>query len=157
MPKIRAPKESLEGRPTLPAGIYHFRVDGFIPKKSKDGNSVNLQPKMRIINHATANDQPIFENLNSQAGWVQRDFCHALGIQMEQNGQPHPEGTDLPGEFTGPEGDPSQWKYIGPIVGRTGQVELHIVSNGKGGTKAAPKRYICAVPGCTVKHTETLS
>ena len=152
MPKIMVPKESLEGKPPLPAGIFTFRCDGFLPKLSKDTKSVNLQPKMRVINHATHNDAPIFENLNSQAGWVQRDFVHSLGIKMDG-----PDETQLPGEFQGPDADPSQWKYVGPIVGRTGQVELTQVPNLKGGMRTVPKRYLCAILGCTVKHSDSLS
>jgi hypothetical protein len=151
MPKIKASKESLEGKPPLPVGIYTFRLDGFDPKLSKDTKSVNLQPKMKVINHAQHNDGRIFENLNSQAGWVMRDFCHALGIHMDG-----PEETDLPGDFQGPEGDPSNWKYVGPLVGKTGQVELTTVPNLKGGTRTVPKRYLCAIPGCAVKHSESL-
>ena len=150
MPKIHAPKESIEGKPQLGGGIFEFRLDGFKPKKSKDGKSTNLNPQMRVINHPTNNDAPIFENMNSQAGWVQQDFCHALGVEMEPDG-------GFPGEFNGPESDPSQWTYMGPLVGRTGRVELVQVPNLKGGMRTTPKKYFCAVPGCTARHTESLA
>ena len=157
MPKIRGSKEALEGKPPLPAGIFTFRLDGFKPKTSSKGTSVNLNPTLKVINHATLNDSRVFENLNSQATWVHQDFCHALGVELEG-----PDKTDLPGEFMGPQDKPEDWKYVGPLAGKTGQVELVTVpkkdksGNVVAGTQTAVKRYICAIPGCTVKHSESL-
>lgn len=157
MPKIVAPKESLEGRnyDLIPAGVYQYRVDGFKPKRSNDKQSINLQPQMKIINHATLNDQNIFENLNSNAGWVQRDFCHALGLRLdgpnEENG--------LPGDFIGDQNaDPATWRYQGPIIGKVGRCEVqHEPAKDKQGNltgkmRANIKKYFCAIPGCQIKH-----
>lgn len=155
MPKIRPPKESLQEKQPVPAGIYSFRLDGFSPKSSNKGDSTNLNPKLVIVNDPNFNDNRIFENLNSEAGWIQKDFCHSLGIEME-------EGEIFPGEFLGPNDKPDQWSYIGPLLGRIGQCEVVLVpkqdanGNQKAGFKNSIKRYICAIPGCQVKHTANL-
>jgi hypothetical protein len=147
-------KESLKGLPPIPGGIFEFRVDGFKPKFSKGKDSVNLNPIIKIINNndPELNNKPIFENLNTNAGWVMNDFIHALGLEMVDNG----DNVDIPGEFTGPDSDPSKWVYNGPILGRTGTVELvQIEYEGKKQTK--PMKYFCQVAGCQVKHSDQLT
>ena len=148
MPKITPPPESLEGRKPNAAGVYMVRLDGFKPRKSKSGDSVNLYPTLKIINHPTANDNNVFENLNSSAGWVLKDFVHAFGLPMD-NGS-------LPGDFQGPDDDPTKWTYVGPLKGRTAKLEVAMKDNTKGGMIDAVKRYFCAVPGCQEKHSESL-
>lgn len=152
MPKMTVSKESLKGSPPCPPGIYEFRCDGFSPKKSKNGQSVNLNPKMVVINHPTLNDRRLFENLNSNAGWIQLDFVHSLGIPMADYGAE----AGIPGDFIGPDDDPEKWTYAGPVSGRVGKLEYAETDNGRGGTKMAIKRFFCTVPGCTEKHSENL-
>lgn len=149
MPKITPPKESLEGKPPLPPDVYSVRLDGFKPKKSKAGDTVNANPVMKVINHPTLNDRNVFDNLNSAAGWVMKDFCHAFGLQMD-NGS-------LPGEFPGTGDDPASWgEYVGPLKGRTAKIQIVRADNGRGGTKDAIKRYFCAIPNCQERHSESL-
>lgn len=159
MPKITVPKDSLKGLPPIPPGIYEFRLDGFEPKLSKQkpgkDQSVNLNPILNIINHATLNGRRLPENLNVQAGWVMQDLVHALGVPMAD------EGTDdaaLPGEFQPPnEPDPTKWQYIGPLAGKVGKAEVALVPNQRGGMRSAIKRYFCVIPGCSERHSEDLT
>lgn len=153
MPKITVDKASLEGLPKIPPGIYEVRFDGFKPKFPKNNkDSINLNPQMVVINNPDLKDRKVPENLNSQAGWVIRDMVHAFGLTMGGA-----DGTELPGEFQPPqEQDPAKWRYVGPLIGRTGRVEVVDADNGKGGTTAKVKRYFCAVQGCQEKHSESL-
>jgi len=143
--------ESLQGPSAFPGGIYELRLDGFEPKFSKDKGSVNYNPKFIVVNHPTLNDRRVFDNLNSKAGWVQLDLCHALGFEMEVIG----DTAFLPGEFQGPDNNPTDWHYIGPLVGRTLKVEIAEVDY-KGKTNNKIKRFLCVVPGCKAKHSENL-
>jgi hypothetical protein len=150
MPKITTTKEQLEGKPPLEVGIYDFRVDGFKPELTKDKQSVNLRPQLRVINHPTHNGDPIFEWLNSQAGFMHKDFCAALGLELTVNAD---GGATLPGEFLGPDDDPTKWQYVGPIVGRTGKLELALGDNGRGKMIPKIKRYISALPNYQCKES----
>ena len=155
MPKIKVSKEGMEGKPPVGSGIFVFRLDGFKPKFSKKGDSVNLNPTLKVINHPEHNGRPLFENLNTGAGWVQKDLCHALGIPMLAD--PSDGSYTFPGEFTGPDNDPTQWRYVGPLLGKTGRVDVIEVPKFKGsGTQSSIKSYICAIPGCQEKHTDNL-
>lgn len=152
MPKVTVPKDSLEGIQPLPPGIYVVRHDGFKPTLSKNKDSVNLNPQLIIVNHPTLNDRRVFDNLNSKAGWIHQDHVHAFGLTMEMSG----DEASIPGDFIGPDDDPSKWNYQGPLRGRTGQVEVAMTDNQKGGQRSAIKRYVCAVPNCKEKHSESL-
>lgn len=175
MPSIRTPKESLKGFEALPPGTYQLRLDGFEPKWSKKKDSVNLQPKMVVVNNQdqSLNDgkHRAFDNLNSQAGWILIDFCHAFGERMsgEEDGVPMENWTSpdvgLPGEFapspSNPsEADPEKWgPYIGPLLGRVAMVEIIQVPGFKNPAKlqSVINKYFCQVPGCTHQHSESLA
>jgi len=152
MPRMGVSTESLKGMPTMPQDIYTVRLDGFEPRFSKDRGSVNLNPKLVVINHPTLNDRRVFDNLNSKAGWIQLDFCHAFGLPMLVEG----DTSFIPGEFQGPDNDPERWSYVGPLTGRLAKAEVAEVDNQRGGTRNAVKRYICAVAGCSTKHSDNL-
>lgn len=161
MAKITPPKESLEGLPQIPPGIYEFRLDKFEAKKAKEkvgkAASINLNPVLTVINNAQLMNRRLPENLNTQAGWVQKDFCHALGVPMD-NGS-------MPGDFIcqvhGPACNelydhPESFVYQGPLIGRVGKAEIVMAPNNKGGTRAGIKRYLCGIQGCQENHTENL-
>jgi hypothetical protein len=139
MPKFSFSKQDMEGKPPLPAGIYEVRLDGFRPKKAKKGDSINLNPQMKVINHPTLNDSNAFYNLSTAFGPGIIDFCHCFGQKMENEGSDSP---DFPGEFPGDPDDPTKWSYIGPLVGQVGRVEIAETDDGKGGH--------------TTKHRESL-
>jgi hypothetical protein len=145
------------GGKLIPAGIYTVRLFGFKPKFSKNKDSVNFNPMMKIINHPEHDGVTLFDSLNTRAGFIQNDFSHMLGMECEDlgNGQ-----FCIPGNWDGDvtkfkEDDPSTWKYDGPLLGRDGQVEVGVDTyEGKESNKI--RRYICAVEGCTMKHSEDL-
>src|SRR5271166_5841477 len=112
MAQIQWTKESLEGPKKVPPGVYSIRCDGFEPAKAKKGDSVNLNPLYKVINNPDMHDRRIFENFNSQAGWIGVEICHCFGLNIDLE---HPQ---LPGAFT-PENepDPTKWKYNGPLLG----------------------------------------
>jgi hypothetical protein len=157
MPKIAIPKKQLEPPSRLPAGMMTVRLDGFKPDKSKPkpgkDQSINLNPVMKTVNNPDPelNNKPVFENLNVNAGWVIQDFVHGFGLEMVNNG----ESSDIPGEFLGPENEPKLWQYQGPLLGRLANVEL-IETEYNGKKQIKIKRYLCAVPGCQLSHSENL-
>ena len=69
MAKISFSKEDLAGN-VYPDGLYELRLEGFEPEKSKKGDSVNLNPVLKIVNHQTLNNKRVFDNLNSSASWI---------------------------------------------------------------------------------------
>lgn len=164
MPSIKVSNDSLKAPEPVEAGVYEFRFEGFKPKFSKDKGSINLNPQLIIINNpkydGSAGDgkkHQIFENLNTKAPWVQQDFVHSLGIVMEKVDA---TTSQIPGAFDGPEDNPEQWKYTGPLTGRTGKCEVILETyNGKPQNKI--KQYICNVTNCAqmnpdVKHSTNL-
>ena len=156
MPKITVSKEQMEGRKPLSTGIYEVVLRGFEPKKSKDGGSINLRPKLVVVNHATENNNRVFDNLNSNAGFYHEDFVHAFGLQMEQTG---PNEFSIPGDFMPDPNDPdnpTKWVYNGPLLGRTARVEVVLGKNTEGKDSTQVKRWLCAIPGCQNKHKESL-
>jgi len=153
MPKLTASKEEVKGLPPMQEGFVTVRLDGFGPKLSLKKDSVNLNPVMKVINHAEYNDRPVFENLNTKGKWVWKDFCHAFGVPLVEgsNGD-----VEFPGDFDGPEDDPTKWQYRGPLVGQQAQIYLVQADNSKGGIKNAVKYYVCKVAGCVEKHSSNL-
>ena len=166
MAQIKVSRESLEFE-TFPPGDYVVQLHGFRPKKSKDKNSTNLQPQLKIVGHPTLAGKHVFFNLNDGAGFIIRDFVHCMGLFMD-NEVPGQEvgdrGLELPGEFVNwDDADPSKAQYAGPLLGRTGRIELaETQARDKSGnavpnkTRNEVKRFYCAAPGCTVQHKESL-
>ena len=152
--KFAVSNEALEGRKPVPAGIYTIRLVKFAPKKSKNGDSVNLNPQMDIQNPPAGLEKAmVFDNLNDKGAWTWPDFVHAFGLEMEsENGQ-----SNIPGNWDGVEADPKTWKYSGPLLGRTAQVEIAIDSTYDPNNPTNKiRKYICAVPNCTHKHSNDL-
>jgi hypothetical protein len=152
MPKLKASAEEVKGLPPMQAGLVTVRLDGFTPKFSKDRGSVNLNPTMKVINHAEYNDRAVFENLNTKGKWVWKDFCHAFGVAMVENNGDY----EFPGDFDGPEDDPEKWQYRGPLLGQTAQIQVIQADNTKGGIANKIQFYVCRIPGCVEKHSSNL-
>lgn len=171
MAKFTVNRESLEGGEVYPAGIYQFQMSGFKPKLTNPSpgkdRSTNLRPQMKITGHSQLDGKPIFAELNEKAGFVILDFTHALGLKMD-NEDNDAVPAEIPGEFINWDpAKPEASSYAGPLLGRVGQVELAEVpakkKNDKGEYEVVPnkfrneiKRFICAVPGCQVKHRDNL-
>jgi hypothetical protein len=156
MPRLTASKEDIKGLPPLPEGLYTFRCEGFKPKFSKDKNSINLNPIMKITNHATYNDRSVFENLNTKGKWVWKDFCHCFGVPLIEDGA---GDFEFPGDFVGADDNPESWQYTGPLVGQIGQAYIVQKDDTKGGVANAVKFYVCKIAlsgSCNEKHSQNL-
>jgi len=153
MAKIKLSKEQIEGKPNIPPGIYEIRLDGFKCKKSKNSESVNLNPVLKVTNDPNGhNDRVVFYNANTNFGPGLMDMCHGFGVRMENEGG---EESDFPGEFDGPADKPEEWAYTGPLTSQIAKVE--VVEDDYNGKKSMKiKRFFCAVAGCTTKHKEDL-
>lgn len=159
MPKVGVNRDQLEGLKNPPSGIYDFRFDGFKPKyaKQKEGKerSINMRPQLIVINNQQFNDAPIMCNGNTAFAAELFDMCHALGLRYEGEA----EGSDdmkIPGDFQGPDDDPSQWTYIGPLAGATGQVEIGETTGQDGKPRTQVKKFFCKVAGCDARHRDSL-
>lgn len=155
-------KEELTGAGPVPAGWYTLQVKGFRPRASKDRQSVSLNAEMAIVSPSEYEGRRVFASLNSKAGFILFDFTHACGLPMEEV-QDENAGTEkasltIPGMFDGqdkfPE-DPTQWKYIGPLLNRTLEAEL-AETEYQGKKRNEVRQFKCAVAGCTEKHSTNL-
>lgn len=160
--KMAWSKEELTGAPPVPAGMYTVMFKGFRPKTSKDGNSVNFNAEFEIISPEEYKGRRVFHSLNTGAGFIFTCFVHAAGLQMEevQNENAGTEKADLtiPGVLEGsddPNKKPEDWKYQGPLTNKTMQVEL-AETEYQGKKRNEVRQFICAVPGCTEKHSTNL-
>jgi hypothetical protein len=149
MAKMGFSKEQLTKKLT-PGGIYDFHFSGFkpAPKNGTTGTeTVNLNPQLKIINSKDFTGVPVFLSLPQSQGWMIQDFVHSLGQEMDHDG-------NLPGDWEFPVQDnPTTWRYRGPLVGKTGKVELiETTYNGKPQLKV--KQLICAVKDCKTKNPE---
>jgi hypothetical protein len=152
MAKISYSKEDLAGN-VYPEGLYELRLDGFECKKAKSGDSVNLNPIIKIVNHPTLNGKRVFDNLNSSAAWIIESFSHAFGCPLTPNPQ---GGGDMPGDFIGPDDKPEEWQYQGPLSGGVAKAFLKTKSyNGK--ESSGVDQWMCAVPGCQISHAKGLA
>lgn len=162
MPKITTQKAEIKNFMPIPPGIYEVELQGFAPKLSSKRDSVNLNPVMKLVEDVNVNGQNlkgqnIFDNLNNKAYWIHEDFCHCFGIQMFDTG----DAVEIPGDFVGPQDNPAQWKYEGPLVPTEkklrGKLEVKSVPNQKGGVRTAVNKYFCAIPYCTLRHSDALA
>lgn len=144
MPKMTLSKESLEKK-LVPGGIYTIHMGGFKPSRSKNNpDNVNLNPQLKIVNHKDFTGKPVFVSLPRSEGWMIQDFVHCLGQELDPDGS-------IPGDWEFPSDDPATWRYKGPLLGKTGQVELvETTYNGKPQLKV--KQFICAVKDCKTKN-----
>jgi hypothetical protein len=157
VPKITVSKEQISGFPVAPEGVYEVRLDSFRPAKvgakAKDQNSVNLKPALKIVNSQDFNDQFAgWENLNTGC-WYLVDFAHCFGEPMIDVGGGN---ISLPGEFIGPDDDPSKWQYVGPLAGKVGKVYLKVGKDQNNKDCNVIDHYFCALPGCQEKHSAHL-
>lgn len=136
-------------------GIYQIAFQGFFPRKAKTGDSVNLNPKLVVIGNAEFNGKEVRFPLNFQAStwFIVKNFLHMFGIKEEVG----PQGNeDIPGDWVQPDvNKPETWKYNGPLMGKTGKIEIvEGVYNGKPTMNV--KQMFCALNGCAEKHTDNL-
>ena len=153
MPRVGYSKESLEGPPLPDEGMYEVRLEGFEPKFSKEKKNINLNPVLKIVNHAKFNGVRVYDNLNTAAPWITEAFVHAFGMTLV--GRPD-GGADVPGEFPGPDDNPEQWIYQGPLVGLIGKIMVRRTEY-QGRPQAKVDQWLCSASGCTQKHPKDLA
>jgi hypothetical protein len=155
-------KDELKGAAPVSAGWYTVQLKGFRPRASKDMQSVSLNAELAIVGNTEYDGRRVFASLNSKAGFIIFDFVHAAGFNMEEI-QDEFAGTEkanltLPGVFEGSDthpDDPSVWKYQGPLLNATMEVEL-AETEYQGKKRNEVRQYKCAVAGCTEKHSTNL-
>jgi hypothetical protein len=121
MPRIGAPTEDLKAV-VFPEGDYDVRLEGFQPAFSKDKQSVNLNPQMVYVGTGDPkmDGKKAFDSLNTKAPWRFDELCRCFGERVVVEG----DQTYLPGDFVGPENEPSKWQYTGPLLGKVGKVHI---------------------------------
>lgn len=126
--------------------IYELSFKGFKPKKSKNGDSINLNATLEVVNDPQFSGAVVFAGLNTKIdSWIQ-DFVHAFGLAINEDGS-------IPGDFEGDPNDPSTWKYVGPLQGRVLRAEV-MPTSFEGRQRNEINRYICAVPQCATKFPD---
>jgi hypothetical protein len=162
--KMSFNKEELGGALPVPAGWYSVQIKNFRPKKSKDGESLSLNAELAIVNNSEYDGRRVFAGLNTKMAWMWPDFVHATGLEMEEV-QDEFAGTEkanftIPGVFEGSDthpDEPSQWKYLGPLLNKTMEVELANIPPQDGyKAKNEVRQFRCTVTGCTEKHSTNL-
>lgn len=178
MPNMTFPKSALEPRPAFKSGVYDVMFKGFKqaltknPSETTGEKGINLNPEIVICNSPDTfpdgkpyNGSKVFTALNLSFLPAVQDFFHCFGESLIENG----ENVDLPGAFSNgtDSADPKNWgQYSGNALNAIGKVEIQETPAQKkvgnswvadpGKTRSEIKRFICNVPGCQVKHMESL-
>lgn len=150
MPQMKLNPDKLKGMTPLPGDqIYDLKFLGFKPKKTKSGNGICFNAEFEVVGNPNYTNRRVFAPLFDGNAWIIQDFVHGLGLPLEKVGN----DISIPGSFNGPEDKPEEWKYTGPLVGRTCKAMLAVTSyNGK--ERNEIKQYVCAVPDCPTKFPE---
>lgn len=157
MSKMGISKQELDDAKNIvtKAGIFTVAFQGFFPKKSKDGNSVNLNPRLVIVGDPEQNGKEVRYSLNFQPStwFMTKNFVHMFGLKEEVA----PDGSEnIPGDWVQPDASkPETWKYNGPLMGRTGKIEV-VPGTYNGKAVFNVKQMLCAVSGCGEKHSDNL-
>jgi hypothetical protein len=163
-------RTELSGAPPIPAGWYTAQIKNFKPRAAANKESISFNCELAIIGNPEYEGRRFFVGLNTKMAWMWTDFVHATGMEMEiiQNELTctEKEQFNLPGVWEGSDqypDDPSQWKYQGPLLNKTMDVELAEIPAGtdpKSGrafkAKNEVRQFKCAVTGCTEKHSTNL-
>jgi hypothetical protein len=175
--QLKISKEQIEGKETVPPGLYKVRFICFSPKWTNQGNlteeqwianrSINLRAQYEVLEHPDYAGSPVFDTLNigpKTPLFGLQDMCHGFGLEL-----PFDSNTgqyDIPGMDSIEQGqkydanDPTTWEYRGPLLGKVAQLEIgHDMFNGRAIPK--PQRWICTVPECAkrfpmIRHSKNL-
>ena len=83
-------------------------------------------------------------------------FSHSIGLELEVTS----DEANLPGDFVPDQADPQnveKMRYQGPILGRTGKLEMATRKDDKGRDQSYVKQFFCKIgPTCQVKHPTDL-
>ena len=177
MPSIATPKSKIRNFADIPHGVYTLLVTGFKPRLSKKKDSVNLNPQLKIVGDGNGNPvqkfrdpkdlsqdvdvngQIVFSNMSTNAFWILESFVHSCGLEMVEtvsNGEP---ALDIPGQFTGPDDDPSAWIYNGPLLNTKCKAVIKMRQNLDGsGSSPQVDEFLCQLPGgCDKRHATDLA
>lgn len=150
MTQLKVNKENIKAPQPLPEGIYEVRFEGFRPKMSSKGTSINLNPMFKVTDGPHAG-RTVFAFINSSADWILQDFTHCFGVPFEVDAQGN---LSLAGSLE-PEGAPvEQQQYRGPLLGKTGKVMI-TVGEYQGKPNNQIKYYVCSIPDCNTRFPET--
>lgn len=153
--KMKVDANKLAGPEPAPPGIYEFRFITFRPKWSEKKDSYNLNPQFEIVDpREDIGGKMFFWNANSKNPYWIQDMVHAMGqvMEIDENGE-----ASIPGAFNGEpeifnEEDMSTYRYVGPLTGKTGKVELTVEPGYQGKPpKNSPVQWFCRVDECAVK------
>jgi hypothetical protein len=155
-------------RKVVDEGVYWLTFNGFAPKMSQKGDSINFYPQLDITSMEDGSPAPtkddgrpisLMFNCNEKAKWIINDMVHAFGIPLEEDGQGN---SMIPGVWV-PEGeqDITKCEYKGPLIGKKGKVHL-IKGDFNGTPQNKIKSFFCAVPNCQqkypkIKHSDDLN
>jgi hypothetical protein len=151
--KMSFAQEKLEGKKSVPSGLYKVRFGGFKPKLSSnnpnDWTKSNLNAYVNIISPDEFADSPLYANLNLQIPSFIQDFVHSFGLEMEGQDSDNPE---IPGIFDADaakfiQEKPETWVYAGPL---TNKIAMWEVSEGsyQGKPKTDVVKFVCSVQDC---------
>ena len=145
--KMGVNTEKLKAPEPVSAGWYNLRMEGFKPKKTKNGDSVNYNAQFSVLGgEHDGKKMPYLAGLNTGADWIMYDFLHSLGFDLDPDG-------NMPGGFEGEPSNPETWQYNGPLLGATAEVEL-VVTSWQGKPRNEIKQYRCKVDGCATKYPD---
>jgi hypothetical protein len=173
MIRFSVSKEKIEQqqklREPLEEGFYLIECQGFEPKKSNDKQSINLNPKLVVIDRHNPPEgslpledflkgkKRLFDNLNENC-WYQGDFCHAFGEYLIAN---EDDDLGLPGGFVGKNNappdpqNPETWMYVGPLIGKRAVVKV-VPRTYNNKVSDAIDQYVCSIEGCQEQHSARL-
>jgi hypothetical protein len=154
--RMGVPKDSIKAPEPVDEDLYTLRIDGFKPGFTRDKSSINFNPLLRIVSGdktGTKNaGKQLYESLNQQAGWLQRDMTHAAGLDMIKV-----DGTDdisIPGVWNGDPQKPETLRYEGPLVGKTFKAYVVKVQGNNNKFYNKVKYYMCTLPDCNKLYPE---
>jgi hypothetical protein len=126
MAKIGVPTSSLSYK-TVPSGFYKLRLEGFMPQLAAKKDSVNLNPRFKVVslapegcdlkafagqatlpdgNPVIVDGEPadgisIFAGINTKAGFIMEAMTHGCGFEMTTEVDPvsGDSRSNIPGTF----------------------------------------------------------
>jgi hypothetical protein len=146
----------------LPEDFYTVELQGFKPEWARAQDSINLNPIMTLVDTnipGINGKKRVFDYLNQKA-WYTEDFAHAFGEELV----PDADGDlGLPGAFVAKEGkildpqNPDTWAYFGVLFKKRARIKLIIQNAKTPKERNAIDHYVCAIQGCTKKHSTGLN
>jgi hypothetical protein len=141
---------------------YKLKLKGLKCKLNKAKDSYNFNAEFEVVeNKAEFNGTKIYflmPTKGSTAGRKFVDFCHALGLPLNDDGTlPGTWDHDMKTKVTYPGGgegpDPEKSQYRGPLLGRVAHAEV-VVDSWEGQENNKIKQFKCLIDGCVTKYPD---